>query len=217
MGGVEQDPRPGDVTGTGPGPLNLANALTALRVVLAPVFLVLYVEGGRLRALAAFAAAAATDVLDGLVARALRQQTRLGAFLDPIADKFLAACALVALAATGRLPVWLPVLVISRDAAQLLGAAFLRTTHHTVPVAPTRIGKYATVGLAMAVVLALADDFGADPGGDLGPFVIAFALLAAECVALSFAQYTLFFVRAIHDRPPRAGGPPTKPAASPRG
>jgi len=191
------------VTGEEPGPLTLANALTGLRFALAPVFLVLYVEGARLRALAAFAAAAATDVLDGLVARALRQPTRLGAFLDPIADKFLAACALVALAATGRLPAWLPALVVARDLAQLAGAAILRTTHHVVPVAPTRIGKYATVGLAMTVVLALAGDFGADPTGYLGGFVVAFALLAAECVALSFAQYTLFFVRAIRAAPAR--------------
>jgi cardiolipin synthase (CMP-forming) len=179
------------------GPLTLANALTALRFALAPVFLVLYVQGDHVRALAAFAAAAATDVLDGLVARALRQPTRLGAFLDPIADKFLAACALIALAATGRLPVWLPALVVTRDAAQLLGAAVLRTTHHTVPVAPTRIGKYATVALAATVVLALAGDFGPYPGGDFGPFVIVFALIAAECLVISFVQYSLFFVRAF--------------------
>jgi cardiolipin synthase len=183
--------------GRGAGPLNLANALTVLRIVLAPVFLVLYVEGERVRALAAFAAAAATDVLDGLVARALRQATRLGAFLDPIADKFLAACALIALAATGRLPAWLPALVVTRDAAQLLGAAVLRTLHHPVPVAPTRIGKYATFALALTVVLALAGDFGAYPGGELGPFVVAFALLAAECLVISFVQYSLFFLRAL--------------------
>ncbi len=128
-------------------PLNLANGLTALRIVLAPVFLLLYVEGDRLRALAAFAAAAATDVLDGLVARALRQHTRLGAFLDPIADKLLAACALVA--------------------------------------------------LALTVVVALAGDFGAYPRGEIGPFVVACALLAAQCVAISFVQYFLFFLRAV--------------------
>ncbi len=178
-------------------PLNLANGLTALRVVLAPVFLVLYVEGDRLRALAAFAAAAATDVLDGLVARVLGQQTRLGAFLDPIADKLLAACALVALAATGHLPWWLPALVVSRDLAQLAGAALLGTTHHTVPVAPTRIGKYATVALAVTVVVALAGDFGPYPRGEVDPFVIACALLSAECVAISFVQYFLFFLRAV--------------------
>jgi len=196
MGGVEQEPRRGEVIGGGGSPYNLANALTALRIVLAPVFLVLYVEGERLRALAAFTAAAATDVLDGLVARALHQNTRLGAFLDPIADKFLAACALIALAATGRLPWWLPSLVVSRDLAQLVGAAFLRTIHRTVPVAPTRIGKYATVAVALTVVIALAGDFGAYPSGQVAPFVVAFALLATECVAISFGQYFLFFLRA---------------------
>jgi cardiolipin synthase len=201
MGGVEQEPGRGEVSDEARSPWTLANGLTALRIVLAPVFLVLYVEGDRLRALAAFAAAAATDVLDGLVARVLRQRTRLGAFLDPIADKLLAACALVALAATGRLPVWLPVLVVSRDLALLAGAALLRTMHHAVPVAPTRIGKYATVALAATVVVALAGDFGAYPSGTVGPFVVALALLATECVAISFTQYFLFFLRAV--RAPR--------------
>jgi cardiolipin synthase len=194
---VEQEPGRGEVTRDEASPINLANGLTALRIVLAPVFLLLYVGGDRLRALAAFTAAAATDVLDGLVARALRQRTRLGAFLDPIADKLLAACALVALAATGRLPWWLPALVVSRDLAQLAGAAILRTAHRVVPVAPTRIGKYATMALALTVVVALAGDFGAYPGGDVRPFVVACALLSAECVAISFVQYFLFFLRSI--------------------
>ncbi len=184
-----------------PGPLTLPNALTALRLVLAPVFLVLYVRGDTLRALAAFAAAAATDVLDGLVARALHQHTRLGEFLDPIADKFLAACALVALAATGRLPVWLPVLVVARDAALLAGATILRGTRHRVPVAPTRIGKYATFALAATVVLALGSDLGAYTGAQAAPWVAAMGLLAAECVALSFGQYFLFFIRAFRGAP----------------
>ncbi len=178
-------------------PLNLANALTALRVVLAPIFLVHYVQGDRPRALAAFAAAAATDVLDGLVARALHQRTRLGAFLDPIADKFLAACALIALAVTGRLPAWLPVLVVARDVAQLLAAAILRGVHRTIPVAPTRIGKYATFALAVTVVLALASDYGGIPRPEAAPYVTAVALLAAECVAVSFVQYALLFARAL--------------------
>ncbi len=177
--------------------LNLANALTALRIVLAPVFLVLYVHGDRVRALAAFAAAAATDLLDGLVARALRQATRLGGFLDPIADKFLAACALFALAASGQLPVWLPVLVVTRDLFQLLGAATLRTLHHTIPIAPTRIGKYATFALAATVLLALAGEFGAIPAAPASSFVAAFGLLAAECVAVSWVQYFLSFLRAV--------------------
>jgi cardiolipin synthase len=178
---------------------NLANALTALRLLLAPVFLVLYLQGDRVRALAAFAAAAATDLLDGLVARALRQHTRLGAVLDPVADKLLAACALFALAASGQLPLWLPLLVVVRDGVQLLGAAVLRTLHHTVPIAPTRIGKYATFGLAATVVVALAGEYGAVPRAEAAAFVAALGLLAAECLAVSWAQYFLFFRRAARE------------------
>lgn len=205
MGGMEQEPGRGAVRGGSGSPVNLANGLTVLRIVLAPVFLALYVHGERLPALWVFAFAAATDVLDGLVARLLRQQTRLGAFLDPVADKLLAACALFALAATGRLPFWLPILVVSRDAAQLVGAAILGTLHHTVPVAPTRIGKYAMVAIALTVVVALASDVGAYPGAEGAPWVVALALLAAECVAISCVQYSLFFVRAARRLTPAQG------------
>ncbi len=181
----------------------LPNALTASRFILAPVFLVLYARGDTVRALAAFAAAASTDVLDGLAARVLGQYSRLGAFLDPIADKFLAACALFALWARGRLPLWLPLLVISRDVAQLLGAAALRTIHRRIPVAPTRIGKYATFSLAVTVVLSLAWELLAWPAGEVAPYVAAFGLVTAECVAISWVQYFLFFVRSA--RMPTSG------------
>jgi cardiolipin synthase len=190
------------------GVLTLPNLLTATRIVLAPVFLALYVSGETVRALAAFAAAAATDVLDGLVARALDQRTRLGAFLDPIADKFLAACALFALATRGRLPMWLPLVVVTRDAAQLLGAGVLRLVHRTVPVAPTRIGKYATFLLAATVVAALTGEFTAWDPRAVSRLVAALGLLAAECVAVSWVQYFLFFLRsarsagaAAHEEP----------------
>lgn len=205
MGGVEQEPGRGAVTGGGGPPLNVPNALTVLRIVLAPVFLALYVSGARLPALWVFALAAATDVLDGLAARLLRQQTRLGAFLDPVADKLLAASALLALAATGRLPWWLPILVVSRDVAQLLGATILGTLRHEVPVAPTRIGKYAMVAIALTVVVALASDAGAYPGKEGAPYVVALGLLAAECVAISFVQYFLFFLRAARRLTPAQG------------
>ncbi len=169
--------------------------------LLISAFLVLYVTGSTQRALAAFAVAAATDLLDGIAARALDQRTRLGAFLDPIADKVLFACALFALAARGQLPWWLPILVVSRDAAQLAGAAILRTTHHPIPIAPTRIGKYATFTLAATVVLALAAQFGAQRPEQAAPFVAALAVVAAECVAVSFLQYFRYFLSSVRMRP----------------
>jgi len=181
--------------------LTLPNGLTALRLVLAPVFLVLYARGDTVRALAAFAAAAATDILDGLAARVLAQHSRLGAFLDPIADKFLAACALFALWERGRLPLWLPIFVVSRDVAQLIGAAGLRTIRRTIPVAPTRIGKYATFSLAATVVLSLAWELLDRPLAEVAPYVAALGLISAECIAISFVQYFLFFVRSARRVP----------------
>lgn len=178
----------------------LPNLLSLARVVLAPVFLALYLRGETLGALVVFAAAAATDLLDGLAARLLRQHTRLGTLLDPIADKLLEMCALVALAARGELPWWLPVLVFSRDLAQLAGALLLRSIRHRVPVAPTRIGKYATFAIVTTVILALAEGVGALAWA--GPFAAAMGLLAAQCVVLSWMQYALYFVRAL--REPRA-------------
>ncbi len=198
MGGLEPGAgRDRAVIDPGVGPFTLANGLTALRIVLAPVFLVLYVKGDSLRALAAFAAAAASDLLDGLVARALNQRTWLGAILDPIADKFLAACALLALTWTGHLPAWLPALVIGRDAVLVAGAALLKWLRNAQPLAPTRIGKYATFALAVAVILALAGDYGAVPRPLADPYLVAFALLGATCVVLSFLQYGLFFFRVL--------------------
>ena len=184
------------------------NGLTLLRLLLAPVFLVLYVRGDTVRALAAFAAAAATDVLDGLAARVLSQHSRLGAFLDPIADKFLATCALFALWERGRLPLWLPLLVVSRDLAILLGAAALRTIHRRIPVAPTRIGKYATFSLAATVVVSLAWELLAWPPSEVAPYVAALALVSAECVAISWVQYFLFFVRSIRPQEEDEGALP---------
>lgn len=181
------------------------NLLSGARLVLAPVFLWLYAEGQTTRALAVFAVAAATDLLDGIAARALDQRTALGAVLDPVADKVLAACALFALAARGRLPLWLPVLDACRDAAQLAGAAYLHAAGRDLEVHPTRVGKYATAWLAVTVVLGLAADFGADAGA-LAPWTAAAGMVAAACLAISWGQYFLAFRAALRGAAP--SGPP---------
>lgn len=185
------------------------NLLTISRIVLAPVFLVLYARGETSCALVVFAVAAVTDVVDGLAARLLDQRSHLGAFLDPIADKLLAACALVALYTRGLLPLWLPLLVLSRDLALFSGAAVLHTLGRPTPLPPTRIGKYATFSLATVVVLALLWE--TRPGwlpGDLATYVAAAAVIAAECVVISWVQYGLAFVESV--RAQRSG-----PARSP--
>ncbi len=187
------------------------NGLTVLRILLAPVFLVLYARGDTVRAMAAFAAAAATDVLDGLAARVLGQYSRLGSFLDPLADKFLAACALFALWERGRLPLWLPLFVVSRDVGIFLAIGALRVLHRRIPIKPTRIGKYATFALAATVLLSLAWELLAWPPAQVAPYVAALGIVTAECVALSWAQYFLLFLRSalgprVEDRQPARHG-----------
>jgi cardiolipin synthase len=178
--------------------LNVPNAITAARIVLAPVFLWLYVTGRAGWAIVAFAAAAATDALDGLAARLLHQHTGLGALLDAAADKLLMACALVALAWRGQLPWWLPALVVGRDALLSVGAAFLAATKHPMEIAPTRLGKYATALLAATVVLALLAGFSGVTRARAAPWVAAPGLLAALLVVVSAVQYAYYFGRGIH-------------------
>ncbi len=102
--------------------LNLANSITIARILLVPVFLVILLSGlpqpyGDLLAAAVFILAAATDKLDGYVARRSKQVTTLGQFLDPLADKLLIAAALIALVAQDRVAAWVAMVIIGREIA----------------------------------------------------------------------------------------------------
>jgi cardiolipin synthase len=100
--------------------LTLANQLTILRIMLIPAFVLLVVYGYLGWALMTFLVAGITDALDGLIARRAGQRTSLGAWLDPMADKLLLVTAFIVLSLpsggfANRIPVWLTVLVITRD------------------------------------------------------------------------------------------------------
>ncbi len=177
--------------------LNVPNALTAVRIVLAPVFLWRYLVGDEDGALIAFAVAAATDALDGLAARLLRQQTRLGAFLDAAADKLVMACALIALSVKGQIPWWLTGVVVGRDALLAAGSVFLAARHAPVPVRPTRVGKYATALVFFIVVVVLAADFHDTPAARSAPWVAALGILAGALVVGSAIQYAASFSASV--------------------
>jgi CDP-diacylglycerol--glycerol-3-phosphate 3-phosphatidyltransferase/cardiolipin synthase len=137
---------------------NSANAVTALRIVLVPVFGVLLCwDGGttvatRLAAFALFLLAAATDRLDGWLARRSGLVTDLGKLLDPIADKLLVGTALVALSALGELPWWVTVVILVRE----LGITAMRFALLRYLVLPaSRGGKVKTVVQTVAIALFL--------------------------------------------------------------
>jgi CDP-diacylglycerol---glycerol-3-phosphate 3-phosphatidyltransferase len=100
------------------GLVNVANALTVVRIFLIPVFVVFLVAGGtawRLAALAVFGVASLTDLADGQLARSRGLVTDFGKIADPIADKALTGAALITLSALGELPAWVTALILVRE------------------------------------------------------------------------------------------------------
>lgn len=131
------------------GPLNLANQLTLLRLALVPAFALLTLYGELGWALIVFVVAGITDGLDGLVARMTNQRTAVGAWLDPMADKLLLLTTFIVLSLPGigltnRLPLWLTVLIISRDIVIVLTVAVITLALGPRVFKPTIYGKAAT-------------------------------------------------------------------------
>ena len=129
--------------------LNTANNLTLLRILLVPAFVLLVVYGYFGYALVALVVAGLTDALDGLIARRTGQKTSLGAWLDPMADKLLLISTFVILTVPGlglmnRLPIWLTVIVISRDVVIVLTVAIINLAVGHRTFRPSIFGKAAT-------------------------------------------------------------------------
>jgi CDP-diacylglycerol--glycerol-3-phosphate 3-phosphatidyltransferase len=149
--------------------MTFANKITVARIGLIPVFVGFAIYYGlsvgaghpeewlRWAALGVFALAAASDGLDGYVARRYNQRTELGAILDPIADKGLLLAAILTLSFSNwryALPVWFGVLVVARDLIVMTGAVVLVLLQGRVAVRPTWSGKAATA-LQMTALLAV--------------------------------------------------------------
>jgi cardiolipin synthase len=173
-----------------PDAWTVPNVLSYLRLLAVPVFVFLHLGGRPGWALLVFLAAALTDSLDGFLARLLDQQTKLGAFLDPLADKLLIGAALIMLFLEAEAPLWMVLLVAFRDGSMVLGAVVVKKKGLELPTAPSRVGKYATFALACFVLLGLCDETFSN-----SPLLHAWLLVAGYftglCVAISTTQYFL--------------------------
>jgi len=164
--------------------MGLANWLTVLRILLIPVFVSLLVYRQPGPALVVFAGAALTDLLDGWIARRRRSQTRLGAFLDPTADKLLLTASFVTLTYLKVLPFWIAVVVISRDVILVVGTVLVYMLGARVHPRPTWAGKAATFFQILTVLTGLLGRFLPVP------IVPRFVLwLAAAFTVISGLQY----------------------------
>jgi cardiolipin synthase len=140
--------------------LTPANQLTLLRMLLIPAFVILVLYGHLGWALLVFATAGLTDGLDGLIARRSGQKTQLGAWLDPMADKLLLVTTFVVLTLPGlslsnRLPLWLTVLIISRDVVIVLTVIIVNLAIGRRTFQPSVFGKLATGTYIVTAVVAM--------------------------------------------------------------
>ena len=191
-----------------PSAWNLANVLTVLRIALVPFFAwALLADGGhtttgRLIATALFVIAAATDRLDGWLARRSGQVTDLGKMLDPIADKVLIGTALVLLSWLGDLPWWVTVVILVRE----LGITAMRFFLLRYVVLPaSRGGKLKTVLQSVAIGLYLLPlDVLPEFVSVVAVILMGAALVVTVVTGLDYAR-TGLQIRRTASRPPAAG------------
>lgn len=130
--------------------MNLANRITITRIILTPLFIAAMVYGRMNIALILFMAAVISDGLDGFVARSMHQKTYIGTILDPVADKILLISAFICLTLIKsipeglRLPPYVPIIVISRDAIIVLGSILIHVIKGGVKIVPSFWGKVTT-------------------------------------------------------------------------
>ena len=130
----------------------LPNAISLLRIALVPPILFLIVDARYNLALMLFVVAGFSDGLDGYLAKRFAWHTRIGALLDPVADKLLIAGTFVILVYTAHIPLWLGILVIVRDVVIVGGATAYNFFIRPVEGEPTRISKLNT-GLQLLFVV----------------------------------------------------------------
>ncbi len=136
--------------------MGLPNLITIARIFLIPVvmlFLLIRIPYGDFIAAAIFGLAALTDSLDGYIARSRKEISRLGVFLDPLADKLLVAAALITLVELQRVPAWIVVIIIAREFA-VTGLRAIKAEEGKV-IPASKWGKAKTVSQVIAILLVI--------------------------------------------------------------
>jgi cardiolipin synthase len=189
------------------GYLTLANQLTILRIMLIPAFVLLVVYDRLGAALATFLVAGVTDALDGLIARRADQRTSLGAWLDPMADKLLLVTTFIiltlpAIPLTNHLPIWLTILVISRDIVIVGVVAVVSLAVGPRTFRPSVWGKMATATFIATSVVVMFFNW----RRETSLVVDVFVWVSLALTVISSADYFLKLRRLINE-PQASPGP----------
>lgn len=173
-------------------PAWLPNAISALRGLAAlPLFLLILDEAWVVAFWLALIAGS-SDLLDGAIARHWKLQSRLGGWLDPLADKALVAAAMLGLTVVGLLPVWLVVLVLARDLWLLAGSTAYQFKVAPLYAEPSLLGKLCTFS---QILLAAAALWTAGRGWPGEAFIIGWIWLVTALTLVSGLHYTWVWLR----------------------
>lgn len=180
--------------------LTIPNLLSILRMALVPIFIIAVRYGEPKKALLIFLAAGITDALDGFIARIAKQQSLLGTYLDPIADKLLLTSAWVvlaipSLAQAAPVPLWVTILVISRDLLIVVVALVLYLALGVRKFPPTVISKVTTVVQVSTVVVVLIAGIAAKESARLAvalDFLADFFIYLTAALTLASGLYYVY-------------------------
>jgi len=168
--------------------MTAANLITILRIILTPVFVIYLLNGQLTAALVVFAVCTVSDGVDGFVARFFNQKSRLGAYLDPVADKLLLVTAFVVLAAMGHLPPWLTVTVIARDVMIFLGVIIIHLNKLDLHIRPSILSKINTCLQFLTIAAVLSKGL-----FSLGPLVYHFLYYATALFTVASGLHYIYF------------------------
>ncbi|MFQ5934976.1 MAG: CDP-alcohol phosphatidyltransferase family protein [Acidiferrobacterales bacterium] len=141
----------------------LPNAITVFRIALVPVFILVLDEENYMAALVVFAVAGISDGLDGFIAKRFNLVTRIGAILDPLADKILLVTAYIMLVLLGHLPLWLVLAVGFRDLLIVSGYLVYTSLVGPLQMRPSLLSKFNTLLQIALVVVVLGQQAGLLP------------------------------------------------------
>lgn len=176
--------------------MNLANKLTIFRVILVPIMVIIPFLGiqGQMFGIPysmlvidlIFVIASITDKLDGYIARSRNQITTFGKFLDPLADKILVLAAMVMLVEMGKLPAWIPIIVLTREFI-VSGYRLVAVEKGGKVIAASTWGKLKTVTQMLAIILAFIDlnAFGDCFRGNISGYSFYLNLIATILMSIS--------------------------------
>ena len=185
--------------------MNLANKLTILRIILVPIMVIVSFFNTSIAVVGIpltyiimdliFILASITDKLDGYIARSRNQVTTFGKFADPLADKILVLTAMLLLVEMGRLPAWIPIIVLAREFI-VSGYRLVAVEKGGKVIAASFWGKLKTVTQMIAIILAFVDlnAFGSCFSGELTGFAFVLNLIVTimmiiQTIATIFSGY----------------------------